>query len=458
MTERLTAYLGGRRVGWLTREAGPATLTFEDAWRATAARMELSLSMPKSRREHGGAAPLNYLWNLLPDNDAVLERWGARFSVSPRNPIALLAEVGLDTAGAVQLSVVDEPTLTRPATFDRIDDAEVARHIRELRTDPEGWLLPGHARGYFSLAGAQSKFALARVEEGWAVPTGRAASTHIFKPGIAGLPHSALNEHLTLTAASHLGLPAASSRILSFDGEAAIVVERFDRRTAPDGPVERLHQEDLAQATGTHPARKYQNEGGPGIRHISRVIRDTRARDAEASVQRFFEATLFAWATLGTDAHAKNYALLHDPRLGARLAPLYDVATALPYPDLNDRRARLSMSYGGHYRMTEIEARYIAAEASAIGLEPEWALDRAREIVGGVTDAYAHAARDAELAGDAAEFAARIIDASRAHSDRLLAQLAHAEVPRPRASIPRPQARNKDVDGEGNPGAFASPG
>lgn len=104
-------------------------------------------------------------------------------------------------------------------------------------------------------------------------------------------------------------LRAAISRIVRFEEETAIVLERYDRRVLTGGRVERLHQEDLAQATATHPASTYQNEGGPA------------------------------------------------------LAPRYDVATALPYDDLNTHRARLSMSFCRHDVAAETEPRHIAQEA-----------------------------------------------------------------------------------------------
>ena len=97
---RLTAYLDGRRIGWFTqRDGGDVALEFDPAWQRDAGRLELSLSLPKSRRRHEGTAPVNFLWNLLPDNDDVLARWGRTFGVSPRNPMELLANVGLDAAG-----------------------------------------------------------------------------------------------------------------------------------------------------------------------------------------------------------------------------------------------------------------------------------------------------------------------------------------------------------------------
>jgi len=441
MSTQLTAYIDGRRVGTFSRDgSGPVTFTFDEEWRRGARRLELSLSMPKTRRQHTGTAPLNYLWNLLPDSEAVLERWGAKFGVSPRNPMALLAHVGMDTAGAVQLADSDAEHLTGPSGNEPISAAEIAEHIRQLRADPEAWLLPGHNAGYFSLAGAQSKFALARAADGgWSVPTGRAASTHILKPGIRGLDRSDLNEHLSLAAAARLGLNTADTEIERFEDESVIVVRRYDRARAPDGTVTRLHQEDMAQATGTHPVGKYQNEGGPGVEQIVTLIREARGKDA-GSPGRFYEATVFNWAALGTDAHAKNYSILHSTRDGPSLAPLYDVATALPYPDINTRDAKLAMSFGRHYRLREIEARHVIADGAALGFDPGWARDRAVAIVDGLADAYSAAARDANLTGDDAAFAATVVDGVAVRADRLRRELTAARraavTPTPGASKP----------------------
>ena len=49
-----------------------------------------------------------------------------------------------------------------------------------------------------------------------------------------------------------------------FDGKPVIVVERFDR-TWQEGVLYRLPQEDICQALGVPPLRKYQSDGGPGI-------------------------------------------------------------------------------------------------------------------------------------------------------------------------------------------------
>lgn len=456
MSAALTAYIDGRRVGRFASDGGRIDFTFDDDWRRDARRMELSLSMPKSRQHHEGDAPANYLWNLLPDSEAVLERWGQRFQVSPRNPMALLEHVGMDTAGAVQLSVQDCPTLNAAGSLERISTAEIAEHIRQLRDDPEAWLIAGHGDGYFSLAGAQSKFALARSGDGWAVPTGRAASTHIFKPGIRGLDRGDLNEHLSLAAAGRLGLDVAGSAIERFEDETVIVVDRYDRTVDADGTVRRIHQEDMAQATGIHPSVKYQNQGGPGFQRVTQLIRSARGRD-RGSADRFFEAVLFNWAALGTDAHAKNYSLLHDADAGPRLAPLYDITTALPYPDINNRKAKLAMSMGKHYQQHEIEPRHIFEEGATAGFDDEWVRAEASRIVDGLADAYSDVAAGADLTDGDAEFAGRIIDAAADRAARLRRELDRAARPTDSSSmnvtVVTPQPRGK-TSAASNSGSF----
>ena len=54
----------------------------------------------------------------------------------------------------------------------------------------------------------------------------------------------------------------------------------------------------------------------------------------------------------GTDAHAKNCSLLLGNGGRVRIAPLYDLASVLPYHDA--RRIKLAMKVGGRYGLREI--------------------------------------------------------------------------------------------------------
>ncbi len=128
----------------------------------------------------------------------------------------------------------------------------------------------------------------------------------------------------------------------------AVVVTRYDRRVRADGEIERVHQEDLCQAPGVPPSRKYQNEGGPAPSDIARLLRGAMPADAvEDAVRRFADALAWNWLIGGTDAHAKNHSLLLAGDQ-IRLAPLYDVASALPY-GTHEKKLRLAMKIGGDY-------------------------------------------------------------------------------------------------------------
>lgn len=157
-----------------------------------------------------------------------------------------------------------------------------------------------------------------------------------------------LNEHLCLDAARRAGLLTARTRVQRFDDQSAIMIDRYDR--FDDGEqVRRVHQEDLCQSLGYPPDRKYEAEGGPSARQIVDLFRQImRPRYAADAVGRFVDALTWNWIIGGTDAHAKNYSLLLSGS-DIRLAPLYDIASALPY--FHERELKLAMKLGGDYRL-----------------------------------------------------------------------------------------------------------
>lgn len=212
---------------------------YDAGYPTDATRLSPRLTVTGAGFTHAEVVP--FIAGLLPDNDQVLDRWGRLFGVSPRNAFAILAHVGADCAGAVQFVPADAIGGLDDGALEPLTTADIAQMLRDLRTDPYTWQQPAGARGgHFSLAGAQTKFALHRTPDGWARPSGRIPTTHIFKPAIPGIAHHDLNEHLCLQAAKRLGLLAASSALARFDDERVFVVERYDRRRV-DGELRRLH-------------------------------------------------------------------------------------------------------------------------------------------------------------------------------------------------------------------------
>jgi serine/threonine-protein kinase HipA len=353
----LVTLLRGSVIGRIHDARDRLTFVYEPEWREDDEAHPLSLSMPLAAREHGPEKVEPFLWGLLPDNEQVIERWARKFQVSPRNVFGLLANVGEDCAGAVQFVRPERLEALQAGAEDNVEwlsDQDVAERLRLLREDHAAWRL-ARDTGQFSLAGAQPKTALLSENGKWGIPSGRIPTTHILKPPTGHFDGHAENEHFCLALARRLGLPTATSRVRQFGNETAIVVERYDRVRAGNEIV-RVHQEDACQALGVMPTKKYQNEGGPAAQDIVDLLR-THSSVREEDVQIFVDALAFNWLIGGTDAHAKNYSVLISGGPRVRLAPLYDIASLLPYEQYEPYKTKLSMKIGGEYRIRDIGVR-----------------------------------------------------------------------------------------------------
>jgi len=405
--------MDGRRMGVIEDLGGPRLrLRYDEAWYSDRLAPPLSLSMPLVSPEHGHTVVEPFLQGLLPDNDAVLRRWGRDHHVSHRNAFALLTHVGEDCAGVVQFVREErlEAVLSDAWDVEWIDTKEVEARLFALSKDASSW----HARttnGQFSLAGAQPKTAFLLDGDRWGVPSGRAPTTHILKPPIPGLDGHVENEHLCLRLAGELGLPVADSRVQRFGNQIAIVVARYDRAFVSEipehesgaeltSPIVRLHQEDICQALGVSPTSKYQNEGGPSPEDVVELLRRHSSNPTE-DIDTFIDALILNWLIAGTDAHAKNYSILLGGGGRVRLAPLYDLASTLPYDDLHPRTVKSAMKIGGKYRVHEIGARQWRKLGSAIRVGSDRVALRAEELseqVGDAMEAVRAEAHDSGLA------------------------------------------------------------
>jgi serine/threonine-protein kinase HipA len=394
MTDALAVVLGDLVAGTVTRlRGGRLRFDYSDEYLNEPGGTPLSLSMPVQVRSHPDHVVTPWLWGLLPDNDAVLRRWARAFHVTASSPFSLLSTpVGQDCAGAVRFAPAGEVDrlLGRSGEVAWLREDDVAARLRELREDSTAWLGTSFS-GQFSLAGAQAKTALLFQGGRWGVPSGATPTTHILKPAMTGFDDHDLNEHLCLDAARRAGLLAARTTVSRFGAETAVVVTRYDRRAGPGGEILRVHQEDLCQALGVPPSRKYQNEGGPGPAQIARLLREAMPPAvADDAVWRFADALIWNWVVAGTDAHAKNYSLLLAGNQ-IRLAPLYDIASALPY-GVHERKLRFAMKIGSEYGVFPDRNTWPEA-ARQLGVDPTALVDRARELVNVAPEAFADAVR-----------------------------------------------------------------
>ena len=363
----LTAVANAQRMGTVYRSGdGRLAFVYEPEWIASPEAFPLSLCMPLSADVHGNGAIKTWLWGLMPDDPKVLDGWGKRFGVSTVDIVGLLTKVGEECAGAVQFAANDaldrllqpERLTAHPhaSAVQWIDEAEIALRLRELTANASAGRRSYDA-GQFSLAGAQPKTALFESSDGrWGIPSGRWPTNRILKPPVLDIHALAWNEHLCLDLIRRLGWRAARSSVREFSDERgmeqAIVVERYDRITL-GGVLTRVHQEDCCQALRVLPTRKYETQGGPTVEQIEALIRNESSASVEDRL-RFLDAIALNWLIGGTDAHGKNFGVLIAAGKQVRLAPLYDVISLLPYPDLWRRDNTLAMSIGGERRIAAI--------------------------------------------------------------------------------------------------------
>jgi serine/threonine-protein kinase HipA len=421
MKPELIAFAEGLVMGTVTNaKGGVLTFVYSKEWLQFPRAYPLSVSMPLSDEEHGDRKIHPFLWGLLPDNEIVLGQWARRYHVSPRNVFGLIAHVGEDCAGAVQFvrpERLDAVRQDAPAEIEWLDESGVAERLRALRQDQSAWRI-ARDTGQFSLAGAQPKTALLFEKSRWGVPAGRIPTTHILKPPTGEFDGHAENEHFCLELARTFHLPVANSQVRKFRDEIAIVIERYDRiRT--DSSIRRVHQEDMCQALGLAPTQKYQADGGPGVRAIAELLSNTSTVPQEDK-QTFVNAVAFNWFIAGTDAHAKNYALLLGAGSRIRLAPLYDLASALPYPGMRPIGLKLAMKIGGEYRLRNIAARQWKKLALETHLNPDELLASLRAMAKHMPDDVAAVRKRSRDEGLAHEIIDRL-------SERLIARAKECE-------------------------------
>jgi serine/threonine-protein kinase HipA len=375
----LSVYLNGRLVGHLRKHAGGAIeFQYASEWLAWEHTLPVSYSLPLREDRYTGEPVVAVFENLLPDNDRIRQRVAERLHADGVDAYSLLAAAGRDCVGALQF--LPEGMAPGPAGAvegTRVTDEEIGAMLDRLADIPLG--VDEEADFRISIAGAQDKTALLKVDGQWLRPTGTTATTHILKPPIGrtqgnpDLSDSVENEWISLELARAMGLPVAKAEIADFAGRKALVVERFDRLWTDETPrrLLRLPQEDCCQALGLPPTKKYESEDGPGILKILDLLKgsDHPARDRAI----FFKAQLVFWLLAAIDGHAKNFSIMLTAGGRFQLAPLYDIMSAEPYvasKQMERRKLKLAMAVGDnrHYAIEEIVPRHLRQTAASAGL------------------------------------------------------------------------------------------
>jgi len=379
--------MNGLQVGdWRVLRNGVMEFQYAQSWQDNiGARRPLSLSLPLPMENTvlRGPAVSNYFDNLLPDSEVIRRRLQSRFHTGSQDAFDLLAAIGRDCVGAVQLLPLGEvPTGVTQTQVVPLSDAEVERGLLQA-VAPRGFAGQEDEDEFrISIAGAQEKTAFTRYRGRWCRPLGATPTTHIFKLplGLVGarqadMRTSVENEWLCSRLLEQFGVPVPRSEVCTFGQQKALAVERFDRRYLPEQDYWlRLPQEDFCQATGAPSSAKYERDGGPGMQVIARLLQG--AENPEVDLDTFMRTQVLFWMLAATDGHAKNFSISLQAGGRFRLTPIYDVLSVWPIigrgPNTLDyQKQRMSMAWTGdenrHYRLRDVQRRHLVTTAKRCG-------------------------------------------------------------------------------------------
>lgn len=369
--------MNSRLVGRLRKAAsGAIDFRYDENWLSWEHGFPVSLSMPLREDLYVGDPVVAVFDNLLPDNLDIRRRLAERSSAADGDVFSLLSAVGRDCVGAIQfLPEGEDPGPAGSVQGHAVSEDEIAGILANLTNNPLG--VGAQEEFRISLAGAQEKTALLYWKGRWLIPHGATATTHILKPqiGLRGdgvdLSLSVENEHLCMRLIAMLGLPAAKTRMETFDGKKVLVVERFDRQWTKDGRLLRLPQEDCCQALSKPSNLKYESDGGPGLPDLLDLFMSSDEPTHDRKL--IMKAAVAFWLLAATDGHAKNFSLFLHPHGGFSLTPLYDVMSTQPNFDAHQLRQRdmkmvMAVGRNRHYIINEIVPRHFLQTAAASGM------------------------------------------------------------------------------------------
>ncbi len=391
MTQALNIWMNGELVGTWAANRHSHTLRYHSSWLESPRCRSLSQSLPiSSSLEIKGEVVKHYFDNLLPDNEKMRSRIGRRFKTQSLDAFDLLEAVGRDCVGAVQLLPEGmTPKDWNCITCDPLSDEQIVEILQAIPSDLSDAMSENmHDDDLFrlSIAGAQEKTAFTWWENKWCRPHGATPTTHIFKLplGLIGgskrvnAGDSVQNEWLCAQIMAELGFAIAPTSMTTFGDQPVLIVERFDRAWMDNGVwIARLPQEDFCQALGLPSYKKYESDGGPGIRMCLQLLQGSVNKQ---DITLFLLTQLAFFLLSATDGHAKNFSIFLQRGDAYEMTPLYDILSMYPYYGIgpnqfNQRRAGPAMSLRSknvHKQYHTIERRHWHQLAIENGGQTVW--------------------------------------------------------------------------------------
>lgn len=390
VVEEVRIYYEEFTVGQIViHDDGSLRFLYDPRWLATNGNFPLSVTLPLRPKEYGDAVITPWLANLLPEEQQLLSLSRA-LGLSSSDALAILREIGGDTAGAISIG---EPSVRADWSYESLQDhygseskeQALSVHFDDLGKRP---FLAGEDGVRLSLAGGQQKTVIAVLgpegnpklglpseDDRLAIPKHGAPSTIIIKPDNPNLPGIVENEAYCLTLAGLIGLPVAENRIVQAGDRTALAVARCDRVTRKGGSLRRLHQEDFAQANGLFPGNKYEIGTVSGLDMANLLA--TRQHLPPGEALKLLDQVIYNILVANTDAHAKNYSMILSS--GSLMTPLYDVSTVLFWDHVSQYHAQKLA--GQKRKPGDMARRHWERIADDAGLNPRGVRLRVQELV-----------------------------------------------------------------------------
>lgn len=254
--------------------------------------------------------------NLLPEDRDMLSKVMEEANIYPEW-FQLLYILGYDMPGDLIITPWGVQPNIQETSINLVDYELIVDKIKTIKNKTRRFV----PFGRLSLGGAQSKFSLGLTADGtWYVPDILHPSTHIFKPVSKGVGFEDIEklEVATMHLAGVCGISVAEASLFSYEGVTSYCVERFDRIKLPDGTIQRVWQEDLAQVMGVSRSTKYRSSP----QELTNTLLDNGMPVDE--LYTWVSQVVYNVIVGNADAHSKNYSITRDSKWVPRFTPLYD--------------------------------------------------------------------------------------------------------------------------------------
>lgn len=365
-------YYNNVYAGELRQEPGGRCVFTYDAPYLEAKQPAVAFTLPLQSAPHICEQGLHPFFDNLVAEGWLRNAQARALKVDPSNRFALLLAFGHDCAGAV--SIID-PAPPKEPLLDMDDPATAAALV---------------SRG--SLSGVQPKVLAVRDGRKFRPARRDETSTYIAKLPAGALRDLVENELLTTIAARTL-LPddkIVEPIIAPLEGikDKALLVPRFDR--LPSGT--RIHFEEFNQLLGR---RSGDDKYDAAYEDMASFILDTPGC-TPVDVWRLYRRVLVCFLTGNTDAHLKNFAMLHTPN-GLRLTPAYDLVASALYPEYQT----VALSVGGAANLTlaKLRPKHLVSFGETSGLSTDVIAKAVKEFDARRGDAEKAVAAEAKKIG-----------------------------------------------------------